>query len=576
LKPKLFISLFPSLRRFRMTRQFQKSATSVSFQNLLHLLSPQEKKLTLPILQKSLKTITECYQQSIPSLADTLILHSQISHLFILWFQELMENNHQLGLQYLLKYFYDLLLCSSTTPFSSPSSSSSFSASPPSHDHENIRPGQISLPYFNHSMIVTLLRLHSIYSDPNSPSGCCMIILKYVTYLLKYFIESNAATNPPLNLEEYASPHQWSLFLEEVILILMKRECSLSMIFNYGRCLNALSHYKRAIQTLIVSSLSRVMTAISSSMHHSVDGFSLLASSLQCNELESYLILSALSLFYSWKPIPSLNSFQLCDQLMQGMDFFPLNSRLCLFVCLSIKFALEMELSQPANDQKKIPLSRHCTTRWNLPERLIKIIHDHPRKYRLIVTALECFYLLVNPSSSASSSSSSRQSSPPSFMIAFPTPTPSLILEYHSTPHSPSPPLLFCQSSFPSTEERISSLISQWNPFLTAQYYDLRWQRRRSFCLFLVCCCRSSCVYGHWSSRRDNKQKQDLFIFPSLDLIFSSILPMRPRTLHPITSTTPLSSLPSPLTHQHRHENVKLIEKILFSKSLCLQISSFL
>jgi hypothetical protein len=546
------------------------------YQNLIQSLYQQEKKLTLPVLQNSLKIITECYQQfSMSSLsAETLILHSQISQLFILWFQELIDNHHQSGLQSLLKYVYDLLLCSSAISFSSPSSSSSFFPfSPQYHYNDKIKTYQIPSPFLNHSIVSSLLRLHTIYSNP---SGCCMTILKYVTYILKYFIESD----PHLSLEEYAPLHQWSLFLEEVILILMKKECSLSMIFNYGRCLNALSHSKSAIQKLIMSSLSRVITAISSM--HSVGGLSLQTSSLQCNELESYLILSALSLFYSWTPtcLPSLNLFQLCDQLMTGIDSFSHNSRICLFVCLSIKCALETELLQNEGDGQT--LARYCTTRWNLPERLIKIIHDHPQKYRLIVVALECFFLLV------SSSSSEQRSLSPSFMITSSTPTPSLVLDHHPTCLSPfplsSPPLL---SSFASTEERISSLVSQWNPFLAAHYRDLRWQRRRSFCLFLVCCCRSSCVYGQWTCRKNRCEQQKCqklqpeegHFFPSLDLIFSSIVPMKPRSPPPpITSAalSPLSLLLTQQQPQQHRENVKLIEKIFFSKTLCLQISSFL
>jgi hypothetical protein len=554
----------------------------------------QQKITTIDTLHYYLLKITQIYSQR----QRNKLLSQDLSELFLKWFHDFLSQNFFSGLQYLLRYLLDLFVSDDKddrAPYRSP------------RDVTAVDP---FWKYFldpslssSSSFLSLLLKAHTIYQHD-------IAIPKLISYLLKYFVERDSerpfllegidsydSNRQDTNQEErlnqdngqlqrqglgQESPQertkQWSQFLEEVILILMKKECSLSMMFNYARCLHWLPESKRRNEKLIVSGLNRILSSIYS-MQAPVACFRI--PSIQCSELESYLILSALSLFHTW---PSLthddNKCQerihfeiLCDQLMIGLHSYYRNARLCLLVCLSIKSALEKEreaspsLICPPHPHPRPSLSEHCLSRWNLLEQLVTVIRHHANKYRIVVAALECFYLLTQPSLTSSP-----------FQILTPTsPPPSTEDDHHSSPStsissssistssssaSSSSPSLF-PAIFPSTDDRVSTLLSLWNPFLTSQYFHQKWNQRKSFCLFLVCCCRSSCVYGNWSVHNEMKQ----LIFPSLDLIFSSIIPMKSnKSSHHIAPSASLK----------RSENVKLVEKIFFSKSLCVRISSYL
>jgi hypothetical protein len=531
----------------------------------------QQKITTIDTLHYYLLKITQICSQRHRS----KLISQDLFELFLKWFHDFLVQNFSLGLQYLLRYLLDLFL---------------------SDDQDSQNLNTAADPFWKYflnrfsqpseSFLCLLLKCHTIYQHD-------IAIPKLISYLLKYFVEKDSERNLLEDTKGYSSDQrqgqgqeeqrakQWSQFLEEVILILMKKECSLSMMFNYARCLHWLPEAKRRNEKLIVNGLNRILSSLYST-HASVPCVSLrISSTIHCSELESYLILSALALFHTW---PSLSHdgydrhtkhkihFEiLCDQLMVGLHSYYRNARLCLLVCLSLKAALEKErISSPSSDPHLgHSLTEYCIDRWNLLDQLVAVIRHHANKYRIVVTALECFYLLTRPSPTCALFQIRTPNSPPpstderdsssSFSVSVSSSTSSL------SSSSSSSPSLF-PSLFPSSDDRVSLLISLWSPFVTSHYYSHKWNQRKAFCLFLVCCCRSSCVFGNWTVRKEQKQ----LVFPSLDLIFSSIVPMRK------SPCTPSSGCASNALSRKQSEKVKLVEKIFFSKFLCVQISSYL
>jgi hypothetical protein len=378
-------------------------------------------------------------------------------------------------------------------------------------DEDASTPRQALLGLVNAGLIDSIIQAYRACSNDAS-------VLKYIGYVLRYLSEMGIVVDSGYGHD--------SKFLEDVSIYLLKREASVTTIFNYSRNIVLMRDSKMKMREFVCSAVYTTFNVITSCDRSR-------------QSVESYRILCTLLVFHTWECIDHPEQLRAAsqnhltaDQYINMFDMIVVcwakikrNPSMVALMCIAVRTSLRPFVGKDFKGSFPSTLQRHLLDHTVLTDLLLSTISLHCDNYRVLVSALECLFCLTSPHRSASDESS-----------------------YHiitaSTLHPPEVCRLGGRYTFPpAADERCIAVLDAWWPYAVRARLNARWRRRKSFCMLLACCIDMSCA--HKDSAFSNGQ-----MFPPLALIYSAICPL--------------------------DREMRAMDKVFFSKTLCSRVASFI